>query len=983
MDPVSFTASLVTLIGAVTVSSHKIYALQKRFKNAPKDVEKLVQQLQTFRSLLKELEVLQNVASSQDTLQQVWVDSVALMRQDIENLDIMVSKVEPLLRKQSSSLHVGLLIRQMLSGKEIAEYHEKINVHCVRLNTILTIVYGRQIDQLSHSTDQLSDETKAGFHMVLSQFANVVSTREAKDLEALSRLDDLTLNGNFNSQKLDEVFQQQARVINMSEAGLQAVHSSLMSEGHEVTQAMLSEHKSQLDQIARILGTSGHNLYSPSKGHKASHPTTTETSILWKYFSYNLPIGNLNIELSQARQSISSKYSASQDHKESSIAVTFAPPWWLSSFAFQYVMKVNYNLIANQWRWSANLNLLTINHDPFFVKAVEEWDVEGIQESFRKGLARKTDYILDRWGNPDPWQISLLSSHSPLLMRWSSPESNLFRAFSLLEFMVKEGIPNKVFALFRILCYLSGYSYSELLNSDMFTISHKLFRGHLKTYAQYGNDLFTGDTLFLRTAFIESHGTIDWIPDLLFHSSESSEPWLVDDLSPLAICLIGTLANADTEFRGRLKQYLASYYSPFRICSAHVTDRLFDCTFNPDSILTHFCNLEPYLRRAFLAILCRTDSPSMLKPFMDIGVDINNNSRDTNMLANAATAGNTDVVSMLLDAGANGALAINDFLYKSKHLPEARFKELLQLLVKGARSPVPNDLGRDPLDRILGSSRALSLCPEAPEILLRQGAFNHTLLSGGDARFYHSYMFGAIMKGDDNLMKLLLQQGAQVDAQIIDLFLTTEQFPGAEVDTCTWLTLSVLCGVASCVSILIQHGADVTASHGSGRSAIHIAKSNAVAFHPRIFDAFRYRHSVTAEKDIETLAVVKRAFDLKFHGTKNSEDYIGPSGQINCPPATRREKFILAIQRAHKKILEFILTRFIPDRARVLWRLSFFEALLMRSIYVLSYFLLFVVEAVAFATGQKPIPKPSRTFLSSVAVLMLAIIWGASFHFET
>lgn len=139
MDPVSFTASLVTLTGAVTVSSHKIYALQKRFKNAPKDVEKLVGQLQTFRSLLKEL---QNVAPSQDTLLQVWVDSVALMRQDIESLDTMVSKVEPLLRKQLSSSSVGALIRQMLSGKEFVEYCGKINMHCVRLNNILTIVYG-------------------------------------------------------------------------------------------------------------------------------------------------------------------------------------------------------------------------------------------------------------------------------------------------------------------------------------------------------------------------------------------------------------------------------------------------------------------------------------------------------------------------------------------------------------------------------------------------------------------------------------------------------------------------------------------------------------------------------------------------------------------------------------------------------------------------------------------------------------------------
>ena len=234
-----------------------------------------------------------------------------------------------------------------------------------------------------------------------------MSTLEARKLEALSRLDDLTQNGNLNSQKLDEVFQQQARVIDISEAseaGLQAVHSGLMREGHQVTQAMLSQYGTQLDQITRILGTGGHSVYSTSKVHKVSQSTTTETSIFWRSFSHSLPIGNLNIKLSQARQSMRSKRSASQDHTKSKIEVTFVPPWWLSSLAVQYVMKLDHNLIGNQWRWSANLNPLTINYNPFFIEAAEDWDVEGLRESFRKGLARKTDYILDLWGAPIPWQ---------------------------------------------------------------------------------------------------------------------------------------------------------------------------------------------------------------------------------------------------------------------------------------------------------------------------------------------------------------------------------------------------------------------------------------------------------------------------------------------------------------------------------------------------------------------------------------------------
>ncbi|KAL9121112.1 MAG: hypothetical protein Q9187_002336 [Circinaria calcarea] len=714
--------------------------------------------------------------------------------------------------------------------------------------------------QLSHSTGQLSDETKAGFQMVSSQLAGAVSTREAKNLEALNRSDDLTQNGNLNSQKLDEVFQQQGRVIHVSEVGLQAVHSSLMRKGHKVTQALLSQYGAQLDQITRILGTGGHSVYSTSKRLEAPHLTTMETSMFWRFFSYSLPIGNLNI----ARQSIRSKRSASQDHTEWKIAVNFVPPWWLSSFAVRYVMKLDHDLIGDQWRWGASLNPLTINHDPFFLKAARDCVVEGVQESFRKGLARKTDYVLDPWGEPQPWQIS-------------------------------------------------------------------------------------------------------------------SEPLVIDDLSPFAICLIGILAHADTKFRSLLKEYLASYRSPLLCSSAHATDQLFRSTFNIDSILTHFRNLEPDLRCDLLAILCKAGSPSMLKPFMDIGIDINDDSGNTNMLANAAAAGNTEIVSMLLDAGANGALAINGFLHRSQCLPEARFKGLLQLLVEKARPPVSEHSFRDPLNAILKSSRALSLCPEAPEILLSQGAFSHELLFGGIASFSSSYMFQAITMRDDNLMELLLKQGALFGAQIDNLFCYADGF-----SSYTWLTFSILCGAASCVSILISHGADVAAPDGSGRSAIQIAKSNAVASHPRNWKSNWLRlPKVTAEKDARTLAVVKQAFDLKFQGTENFEDYIDSSGQIDYHPPTRREKFTSTIQRAHEMILGFIFTRFIPHEVWNLWRLSFFEALLVRSIYVLSYFLLFAVEAVAFATGQKPIPKPSRTFLSAVAVLMLAIIWGGFFHFGT
>lgn len=91
MDPLSFTASLVTVAALAATSSKKIYDLRKKFSSAPKDVETLLEQLQTFESLLKELEAQlqdhRNSASPTGTLQQVWGNSITQMQRDMQSSD--------------------------------------------------------------------------------------------------------------------------------------------------------------------------------------------------------------------------------------------------------------------------------------------------------------------------------------------------------------------------------------------------------------------------------------------------------------------------------------------------------------------------------------------------------------------------------------------------------------------------------------------------------------------------------------------------------------------------------------------------------------------------------------------------------------------------------------------------------------------------------------------------------------------------------
>ena len=146
MDPLSFTASLITVAGLGAVSSKKIYDLRGKLKSVPKDVEELLEQLDNFENLLKELEGqlqgYRNSALTQDTLQKVWGGCIEQMRGDVENLQADLSKLEPLLKKKSKSSKVLLLARQVLSEKVVEQHKRKIHTHSGTLSNIQAIVCG-------------------------------------------------------------------------------------------------------------------------------------------------------------------------------------------------------------------------------------------------------------------------------------------------------------------------------------------------------------------------------------------------------------------------------------------------------------------------------------------------------------------------------------------------------------------------------------------------------------------------------------------------------------------------------------------------------------------------------------------------------------------------------------------------------------------------------------------------------------------------
>lgn len=490
-------------------------------------------------------------------------------------------------------------------------------------------------------------------------------------------------------------------------------------------------------------------------------------------------------------------------------------------------------------------------------------------------------------------------------------------------------------------------------------------------------------------------GRIDWTPEFLFNSSE---PWLVDDLTSFQTYLIGTVANVDGVFRDRLKRELASYRSPASLSRTNSADNLFETTFSTASIESHFRTLQQYHRYRFLALLCRFGSVSMVRQFIDFGMDVNGSSWFNNLLGNAAACGNMEVVRMLLEHDANGSLAMKVFLHDiySRNLSDALFKHLLELLVEHAR-PAAFDPKVDALLAIIESSRALCFHSKAPEILFDRGVFTDSCFGETVQSHWspkprrilslYSYMYYAISDRNSSVVSFLLQKGAHANTRISHSF----DCKGCWFESCTWLTFATMRGAASCADALIQHGADIIALDGAGRSAIQLAKNHAIAPHPRIGEEqYGYGlYGITAEEDAETLAVVERAFNIRFQGTKSLEDYLKLSNQCTLQPPPPQDKPISAVQKMLRKALRIFLT---PTQTtallayleglyrefRKIWSLCFYEALLMRFLYVSSYALLLVLETCAFIKGHKRIPTPSRFFLSAVAVLMLALVWGSS-----
>ena len=271
-------------------------------------------------------------------------------------------------------------------------------------------------------------------------------------------------------------------------------------------------------------------------------------------------------------------------------------------------------------------------------------------------------------------------------------------------------------------------SYSDDLISSVaessFNRSNEGFKSLLFKFLEHGGTLLGEKGPLIREIGTRTEGSLNtfinmnWIPDLLYRSSEV---WLVNDLSSLEICLIGTLAIVDTRFQKHLKKHLMKFQSPFFSNGASNVNSMIRLLSDTASIMSHFHKLQVSERRLFLVNLCGTGSASMMKLYIDTGIDVDKETRSgRSLLSHAAIAGNTDVVHLLLDVGANAALASAEYIAWNSLVLNELCEQMLWLLIEHAQ-PARLEECRDPLEELIrhiGSTHNRHPTPELLETML-------------------------------------------------------------------------------------------------------------------------------------------------------------------------------------------------------------------------------------------------------------------------
>ena len=406
--------------------------------------------------------------------------------------------------------------------------------------------------------------------------------------------------------------------------------------------------------------------------------------------------------------------------------------------------------------------------------------------------------------------------------------------------------------------FRSIIAHHESSLKDIYIRSSRFFPEHIlphNTHDMGGTkyDICNGEIkMSILPALLEGGFGFDIVPGMILHYSQ---PWVVEDLGSSSVWYIGILAYSDRAFFSTLRSCLCSERSEPKVSNANIAENILHSVFGIDTIVSQVLDASVKERNRFIRTLIEKGTTSMLEPFVDAGLNLDEGAIWRTYLSLAAELGKLDFFNMLVDAGANGARAISPFCMTHKELENPVFKSLLSVLLDCATadagytfdSKYPCD---DALLSFLMSDRAMDVQPNGPAILLKKGIFN---------RGNHSvYAFEAIHCNRPAALKLLLEHGTPRDLPWL-----------APLHGYTLLTLAVELGRIACVDTLLKHAHNPTNSivhlDGRGQSALQLAISAATAPHPRdtIFKGSPWGRGVAEEasafQDTSVLALLQDA----------------------------------------------------------------------------------------------------------------------------
>ncbi|MCJ1397808.1 hypothetical protein MMC11_001004 [Xylographa trunciseda] len=823
MDPASaaitfvgFAASLATLVAVVVDSAKTLNNLQQQLRAAPENVRRLVKRFGILQNLLQVVQALSQAHGETEVPE-------------------------------------GLCQIWEGAAAQLKDDMDAFGTLVARLEQALNSSKGSAMKFRLRSRDFFSEPKVTEFEQKFR-----------------AHLDTLQLiKACITDLKLDTFKSQNRKLESIALNGFQAVYSGLLTlESREQQRTQLHERTNAgIEDCVHLLrsnlelGPLQSTARSRLRGKK-SKPSVAATVYL-EVRGYRLPFGRLEVRIS--RKSLSS-HSGDTDDRTSSISQIgfgFVPPHWLSNLTVQSKFDLFYNVNSDLPGLGFKLSTVSINRNPLLIEAIETGDVAALQQLFTAGLARPSD------------RISVISFHSESLLgyycSWCHFNSPI--------------VEQKSLELFRFLAQTSG---SDLQNEFGMLLlgtnrsDSRLIKSYLEVFLVNGGSVISDiDTPAYGPPLLSLVGSeIGFFSDDLSHSIfGQGESWTAEDLGPMDAWIIGVSAHADRRFRARLESYLHnSFQSAFTPRRNIPSEQSVGNAFNINVIVAQVMSAAADDRVSFIHAICTSGTHLMLKPFLDAGIDVNEDtSADGSYLGSAASVRNSDIFHMLLnsDAAVGPALRYvsSNFTWSADDL-----RCYLQPMVDQVTLLDFTDHRHDPIHKLMHSTLDSDVITQTLEHLLGAGLFDNDRLFGGECTvLYESYIFNAIYKSHGRALDLFLSYGINPDRQISDQFKCGSKY--SEYRSYTWLTLAVHTGKASCVKVLLKY-ADMHVRDGSGCNALELARNFAAGGHPRWTE---YRQHVGKEDDDEVLAVLEKA--LASQPISNSGDLTITHDVIQKPDA--------------------------------------------------------------------------------------------------